>query len=37
MAVGDCTGHGVPGGLMSLLAISFQNNITLNQPSVWYG
>jgi len=31
IAVGDCTGHGVPGGLMSLLAISFLNNITLNQ------
>ena len=27
IAVGDCTGHGVPGALMSILGISFLNEI----------
>ncbi len=27
IAVGDCTGHGVPGALMSILGISFLNDI----------
>ena len=27
IAAGDCTGHGVPGALMSILGISFLNEI----------
>lgn len=27
MALGDCTGHGIPGAFLSLLGISFLNNI----------
>jgi serine phosphatase RsbU (regulator of sigma subunit) len=30
IAVGDCTGHGVPGALMSILGISFLNEIMQN-------
>jgi len=30
VAVGDCTGHGVPGALMSILGISFLNEIMQN-------
>jgi serine phosphatase RsbU (regulator of sigma subunit) len=30
LAVADCTGHGVPGAFMSLLGISFLNNIMAN-------
>jgi len=26
-AIGDCTGHGVPGGLLSMLGIAYLNNI----------
>jgi sigma-B regulation protein RsbU (phosphoserine phosphatase) len=31
LCVGDCTGHGVPGAFMSLLGISFLNEITVQQ------
>ncbi|MBN1185096.1 MAG: tetratricopeptide repeat protein [Bacteroidales bacterium] len=31
MAVADCTGHGVPGGFMSMMGVSFLNEI-LNEP-----
>lgn len=31
VAVADCTGHGVPGGFMSMLGISFLNEIINNQ------
>src|SRR3989337_1246596 len=27
LAVGDCTGHGVPGAFMSILGITFRNQI----------
>jgi serine phosphatase RsbU (regulator of sigma subunit) len=30
VSVADCTGHGVPGSLMSMLGISFLNEIVLN-------
>lgn len=30
-AVADCTGHGVPGALMSMLGITFLNEIVVNQ------
>lgn len=30
-AVADCTGHGVPGALMSMLGITFLNEIIVNQ------
>lgn len=30
-AVADCTGHGVPGAIMSMLGISFLNEIVLSQ------
>lgn len=30
LAVADCTGHGVPGGFMSMLGIAFLNEITAN-------
>jgi len=30
MAVGDCTGHGVPGAFMSILGITFLNKIILS-------
>jgi len=36
IAVADCTGHGVPGGFMSMLGIAFLNEITnkeINQAS----
>lgn len=29
-AVADCTGHGVPGGFMSMLGVSFLNEIMMN-------
>jgi serine phosphatase RsbU (regulator of sigma subunit) len=32
--VADCTGHGVPGAFMSLLGISFLNEITAHNPSI---
>ena len=32
VAVGDCTGHGVPGAFMSLLGITFLNEITTYDP-----
>ena len=31
--IGDCTGHGVPGAFMSLLNISFLNEITLERKT----
>jgi serine phosphatase RsbU (regulator of sigma subunit) len=31
LCVGDCTGHGVPGAFMSLLGISFLNEITVQE------
>ncbi len=33
VAVGDCTGHGIPGAFMSMLGISFLNEL---YSSVWY-
>ncbi len=30
--IADCTGHGVPGGFMSMLGISFINEIVQSQP-----
>ena len=32
LAVGDCTGHGVPGAFMSILGITFLNEITNRDP-----
>jgi serine phosphatase RsbU (regulator of sigma subunit) len=32
LAVGDCTGHGVPGAFMSILGITFLNEITNHEP-----
>lgn len=32
-AVGDCTGHGVPGAFMSLLGIGFLNEIVIEQKN----
>lgn len=32
-AVADCTGHGVPGGFMSMLGISMLNNLVANTPT----
>lgn len=34
IAAGDCTGHGVPGALMSILGISFLNEILQSKVSV---
>ena len=34
VAVGDCTGHGVPGALMSILGISFLNEILQCRKSI---
>ena len=34
IAVADCTGHGVPGGFMSMLGISFLNEINAGQNSL---
>lgn len=34
IAVADCTGHGVPGAFMSMLGISFLNEITLNNKLI---
>ncbi|RXT05787.1 SpoIIE family protein phosphatase [Ammoniphilus sp. CFH 90114] len=33
LAVGDCTGHGVPGALMSMMAVSILHQITENEES----
>ncbi|MFO7864681.1 MAG: tetratricopeptide repeat protein [Salinivirgaceae bacterium] len=33
VAVADCTGHGVPGGFMSMLGITFLNEITSKYPN----
>ncbi len=33
LAVGDCTGHGVPGALMSMLGISFLEQITVEKKT----
>ena len=32
VAVGDCTGHGVPGAFLSMLGISFLNDLIANSP-----
>ena len=34
IAAGDCTGHGVPGALMSILGISFLNEIVQSKISL---
>lgn len=34
MAVGDCTGHGVPGALMSALSLSFLQEIVVNESEL---
>jgi serine phosphatase RsbU (regulator of sigma subunit) len=34
VAVGDCTGHGVPGAFMSMLSIGFLKEIVYNQPQI---
>jgi len=34
-AAGDCTGHGVPGALMSILGITFLNEILAQRPTVY--
>jgi serine phosphatase RsbU (regulator of sigma subunit) len=34
VAVGDCTGHGVPGAFMSMLAIAFLNEIVLRNAVI---
>lgn len=34
VAVADCTGHGVPGGFLTMLGISFLNEIFLNDGSL---
>jgi serine phosphatase RsbU (regulator of sigma subunit)/tetratricopeptide (TPR) repeat protein len=33
-AVADCTGHGVPGALLSMMGISFLNDIVANTPEI---
>lgn len=32
IGVGDCTGHGVPGAFLSMLGISFLNDLVANNP-----
>ena len=34
IAIGDCTGHGVPGALMSMLGIAFLNDIIIKKDVV---
>ncbi len=34
VAVADCTGHGVPGALLTMLGISFLNEIILQNPNI---
>ncbi len=34
VAAADCTGHGVPGGFLSMLGIAFLNNIILKQDYI---
>jgi serine phosphatase RsbU (regulator of sigma subunit) len=34
IAIGDCTGHGIPGAFLSLLGISFLNQIVDNQKYI---
>jgi len=34
IVVADCTGHGVPGAFMSLLGISFLNELSAHQPNI---
>jgi len=34
LAVADCTGHGVPGALLSMMGISFLNDIVANIPEI---
>lgn len=34
IAAGDCTGHGVPGALMSILGISFLNEVMQSDPNM---
>jgi serine phosphatase RsbU (regulator of sigma subunit) len=33
LSVADCTGHGVPGALLSMLGMAFLNEITLNEKN----
>ncbi len=35
IAVGDCTGHGVPGALMTMLSVSLLNNIAERNESIY--
>ena len=37
IAAADCTGHGVPGALMSMLGITFLNEITNKKPNLSAG
>ena len=34
IAVGDCTGHGVPGGLMSIMGTAFINELVSEKPDI---
>lgn len=34
LAVGDCTGHGVPGAMLSMLGIAFLDEIMLDNPGI---
>ncbi len=34
LSVADCTGHGVPGALMSMLGISLLNDIVTDNPEI---
>jgi len=34
IAVADCTGHGVPGGFLSMLGISYLNEIVTHNPNI---
>ncbi len=34
VAVGDCTGHGVPGGFLVMLSISLLDNIIIENPNI---
>ncbi|MCT4581625.1 MAG: SpoIIE family protein phosphatase [Flavobacteriales bacterium] len=34
LAVGDCTGHGVPGAMLSMLGVAFLDEIMLDHPEI---
>ncbi len=34
LAVGDCTGHGVPGAMLSMLGVAFLDEIMLDNPTI---